>query len=77
MIAACDEPAATEAPGPSIRGMNGSSASAARSGVTPVVNFGQNEHGSPFDPAVGHDHSSQAQDLLDQGGQSRLIFKRL
>jgi len=63
-LVACDEPAATEAPGPSIRAMSPSSVSAARSGVTPVVKFGQNEHGSPFDPAVGHDHSSQAQDLL-------------
>jgi lipoprotein-anchoring transpeptidase ErfK/SrfK len=65
VLAACDEPAVTEAPAsPSVRAAIPSSASAARNGVTPVVKFGQNEHGSPFDPAIGHDHSSQAQDLL-------------
>ena len=64
MVAACDEPAVTEAPGPSVRAAIPSVASAARSDATPVVKFGQNDHGSPFDPAIGHDHSSQAKDLL-------------
>jgi len=64
MVAACDEPAVTEAPGSSVRAGIQSSASAARSDATPVVKFGQNEHGSPFDPPLGHDHSTQAKDLL-------------
>ena len=64
LVAACDEPAVTEAPGPSVRAAIPSSASAARSDVTPLVKFGQNEHGSPFDPPLGHDHSTQAKDLL-------------
>ena len=29
-----------------------------------LVQFGLNNHGSPFDPAVAHDHSSQAKDAL-------------
>jgi hypothetical protein len=63
MVAACDEPAVTEAP--ALAGAKiPSSANAARSGVTPVVEFGQNEHGSPFDPPLGHDHSTQAKDLM-------------
>ena len=55
MVAACDEPAVTEAPASSVRAGIPSSASAARSAVTPVVKFGQNDHGSPFDPAIGQD----------------------
>ena len=82
ILAACNEPAATEAPAPTtasaaaIRATTPSTASAARRGDIPVVKFGQNEHGSPFDPAIGHDHSGQAKDLLiprtvviDVGGQ--------
>ena len=64
MIAGCDQPVATEAPGPTVRAALPSSVSAARSGETPVVKFGQNDHGSPFDPPLGHDHSTQAKDLL-------------
>lgn len=67
IFAACNEPAVTEAPtAPSVTAIRSipSTASAARRGDTPVVKFGQNEHGSPFDPAVGHDHSGQAKDLL-------------
>ena len=51
-------------------------ASAANQSEIPLVQFGINEHGSPFAPAAGHDHSSQAKDLLvprtvviDAGGQ--------
>ena len=69
LLAACNESAVTEvrtqaATASAVRATTQSSASAARRGDTPVVKFGQNEHGSPFDPAVGHDHSGQAQDLL-------------
>ncbi len=32
--------------------------------ATVTVRFGFNEHGSPFPPQVGHDHSSQAKDVL-------------
>ena len=69
ILAACNEPAVTEAGTPTstaaaVRATTQSTASAARQGTTPVVKFGQNEHGSPFDPAAGHDHSSQAKDLL-------------
>ena len=75
-FAACD-PAVTEAPvAPTIAKAAIGTASSARRGDVPLVLFGQNEHGSPFDPAVGHDHSSQAKDLLvprtvviDRGGQ--------
>ena len=77
VLAACDAPAVTEAPaaGTVARAATGT-ASGARRGDVPLVSFGKNEHGSPFDPAVGHDHSSQAKDLLiprtvviDRGGQ--------
>lgn len=75
-FAACD-PAVTEAPvAPTIAKAAIGTARSARRGDVPLVLFGQNEHGSPFDPAVGHDHSSQAKDLLvprtvviDRGGQ--------
>ena len=63
LVAACGEPAVTEAP-VSVRSAIPSSVSTARSGATPVVKFGQNEHGSPFAPPLGHDHSTQAKDLL-------------
>ena len=61
---ACDKPATTEAPGATVRSTTESAANAARSDAIPVVKFGQNEHGSPFDPAEGHDHSTQAKDVL-------------
>src|SRR5689334_19866290 len=67
VLAACDEPAVTEVKSPTAPAAIAkapTAASSARSGDIPVVQFGQNEHGSPFDPAVGHDRSSQAQDLL-------------
>jgi hypothetical protein len=71
LFAACDEPAITEAPAataaPSVAAVGGAAtlgASAAQGSEIPVVKFGQDDHGSPFDPAAGHDHSSQAQDLL-------------
>ena len=78
VLAACDTPAVTEAPvvNPVVAATASGTASAARQGDVPVVKFGWNEHGSPFDPALGHDHSSQAKDLLvprtvviDRGGQ--------
>ncbi len=43
-------------PGPAL-GMSALASAAA-------VRFGLNEHGSPFPPQVGHDHSSQAKDVL-------------
>ena len=69
LLAACNEQAVTEvrtqaATASAVRATTQSSASAARQGDTPVVKFGQNEHGSPFNPAIQHDHSSQAKDLL-------------
>jgi plastocyanin len=76
-LTACDAPAVTEAPMTAavVKAASGT-ASSARRGTVPLVKFGENEHGSPFDPAVGHDHSSQAKDLLiprtvviDRGGQ--------
>ena len=77
VFAACDAPAVTEAPATSaIAAAATGTASNARRGDVPLVAFGKNEHGSPFDPAVGHDHSTQAKDLLiprtvviDRGGQ--------
>jgi hypothetical protein len=63
-LAACDKPAVTEAPAAAVRATTFSAANAARAGETPLVKFGQNEHGSPFDPPLGHDHSTQAKDLL-------------
>lgn len=76
VLGACDAPAVTEAPGATIAKVASATASSARRGDVPLVSFGMNEHGSPFDPAVGHDHSSQAKDLLiprtvviDRGGQ--------
>jgi hypothetical protein len=76
-LAACDAPAVTEAPAATaVSKATTGTASAARRGDVPLVSFGENEHGSPFDPAVGHDHSTQAKDLLiprtvviDRGGQ--------
>ena len=83
VVAACDQPAVTgtktsNAP-PSVTAVAAAApagASAARRGDIPVVKFGMNGHGSPFDPAVGHDHSTQAKDVLiprtvviDAGGQ--------
>lgn len=79
-LAACDSPALTEAKSsnvpPSPVSVMAAGVSAAKRGDIPVVNFGMNDHGSPFDPAAGHDHSSQAKDLLiprtvviDAGGQ--------
>jgi len=67
LIAACDKAAVTEANTPTIAAVSGirqADAKAAQSGDIPLVKFGQNEHGSPFAPAAGHDHSSQAKDLL-------------
>jgi len=70
LFAACDEPAITEAPASNASAASAvhvvpqSGANAAQNGAIPVVEFGRNEHGSPFDPAAGHDRSSQAQDLL-------------
>jgi plastocyanin len=67
MIAACDKAAVTEANTPTtaaVSAIRQADAKAARSGDIPLVKFGMNEHGSPFDPAAGHDHSSQAKDLL-------------
>ena len=76
-FAACDAPAVTEAPMTvAVAKAATGTASAAARGDVPLVKFGQNEHGSPFDPAIGHDHSTQAKDLLiprtvviDRGGQ--------
>ena len=76
-FAACDAPAVTEAPATTaVATVATGTASAAQRGEVPVVKFGWNEHGSPFDPALAHDHSSQAKDLLvprtvviDRGGQ--------
>ena len=67
LIAACDKAAVTEANTPTIAAVTairGADAKAAQNGDIPLVKFGMNEHGSPFDPAVGHDHSTQAKDLL-------------
>jgi hypothetical protein len=67
LIAACDKAAVTEANTPTIAAVSAirqADAKAAKSGDIPLVKFGMNEHGSPFPPAVGHDRSSQAQDLL-------------
>lgn len=70
LLAACDEPAVTEARplaesgAGAIRGASQSGVSLAAQGEIPLVKFGMAEHGSPFPPAAGHDHSSQAQDLL-------------
>ena len=83
VVAACNEPAVTATKSsntpPSVTAVAAAApagASAARRGDIPVVKFGMNGHGSPFDPAVGHDHSTQAKDLLiprtvviDVGGQ--------
>jgi hypothetical protein len=77
VIAACDAPAVTEAPVTrTVATAAVGTASSARRGDVPLVKFGQNEHGSPFDPAVGHDHSTQAKDrlvprtvVIDRGGQ--------
>jgi len=76
-LAACNEPAVTEAPTPTgVATIRAAGASAANQSEIPLVQFGINEHGSPFAPAAGHDHSSQAKDLLvprtvviDAGGQ--------
>ena len=83
VLAACDEPALTGTKSsntpPSVTAVmaaaNGGASAAAR-GDIPLIKFGMNDHGSPFDPAVGHDHSTQAKDLLiprtvviDAGGQ--------
>jgi len=71
VLAACDQPALTETKSsntpPSVAAVVAAAqggASAARSGDIPVIKFGMNDHGSPFDPAAGHDHSTQAKDLL-------------
>ena len=67
LLAACDKAAVTEANTPTIAAVSAirhADAKAAKSGDIPLVKFGMNEHGSPFDPAAGHDRSSQAQDLL-------------
>ena len=83
VIAACDRPALTETKSsntaPSVTAVLAAAndgANAAARGDVPVIRFGMNGHGSPFDPAVGHDHSTQAKDLLiprtvviDAGGQ--------
>ena len=70
-LAACNEPAATEASLPTtgasaaaIRATTQAGTNEARRGDIPTVKFGMNDHGSPFDPADAHDHSSQAKDLL-------------
>lgn len=66
-LAACDQPAITEAATPSpatVKAVAGSGASAAKRGEIPLVYFGINNVGSPFDPADGHDHSAQAKDKL-------------
>jgi plastocyanin len=62
-LAACDEPAITAATS-TVVVRAPSAASAARQGEIPLIRFGANEHGSPFDPAEGHDRSSQAKDVL-------------
>ena len=81
VVAACDQPAVTATRSsntpPSVTAVTAATptgASAARRGDIPVVKFGMNGHGSPFDPA--HDRSTQAKDLLiprtvviDAGGQ--------
>ena len=65
VLASCDRPATTEVAAPAtIAAVATSSASAAKRGSIPVVQFGLNDHGSAFDPAAGHDHSSQAKDAL-------------
>jgi plastocyanin len=67
LIAACDRAAVTEANTPTIAAVSAirqADAKAAKSGDIPLVKFGMNDHGSPFDPAAGHDHSGQAKDLL-------------
>jgi plastocyanin len=83
VAAACDQPAVTGTKSsntpPSVTAVTAAApagASAAQRGAIAVVKFGMNGHGSPFDPAVGHDHSSQAKDVLiprtvviDVGGQ--------
>ena len=69
VLASCDRPATTEAarstPAPgTVASAAAARANAAMRGSIPVVQFGFNDHGSPFDPAVGHDHSTQAKDAL-------------
>lgn len=70
-LAACDAPAVTETKSsntpPSVAAVSAvqsAGANAAARGDIPVISFGMNGHGSPFAPADGHDHSSQAKDLL-------------
>ena len=67
-LIACDRPATTEiatrsAPS-TVAAIASAGANAAQRGSVPLVQFGLNNHGSPFDPAVGHDHSTQAKDAL-------------
>ena len=65
LLAACNDAAVTEARNPAaVAAARPATASAEKRGSIPVVQFGWNEHGSPFDPAAGHDHSSQAKDVL-------------
>ena len=55
-LAACNEPAVTEAPTPTgVATIRAAGASAANQSEIPLVQFGINEHGSPFAPAAGHD----------------------
>ena len=66
-LVSCDRPATTESNPASvatITAVGQSRASAAKAGETPLVQFGANDVGSPFDPAEGHDHSTQAKDKL-------------
>ena len=70
-LAACDAPAVTETKSsntpPSVAAVTAvqsAGANAAARGDIPVITFGMNDHGSPFDPAAGHDRSTQAKDLL-------------
>ena len=68
-LIACEGAVTTEvSPTPpsatAVTAIGSAGANAARRGSTPLVQFGLNNHGSPFDPAAGHDHSSQAKDAL-------------
>jgi len=80
VAAACDAPAVTQTKSsntpPSVGAISHTGASAAKRGDIPVIDFGMDEHGSPFPAPSGHDHSTQAKDLLiprtvviDVGGQ--------
>jgi plastocyanin len=61
VLLAC-EPTTQQSPDPSLG--PGPALSAAAAAATATVQFGLNQHGSPFPPQVGHDHSSQAKDVL-------------